>query len=58
MRSLSLFVNVFLSNFYAMKIYKVGGAVRDQLLQRPVTEVDWVVVGATAQQLLNQGYMK
>lgn len=39
-----------------MKIYKVGGAVRDQLLQRPVTEVDWVVVGATAQQLLAQGY--
>lgn len=58
MRSLSLFVNVFLSNLYTMKIYKVGGAVRDQLLQRPVTEIDWVVVGATAQQLLDQGYIQ
>ena len=39
-----------------MKIYKVGGAVRDQLLGRPVTEVDWVVVGATAEQLLALGF--
>ena len=29
-----------------MQIYKVGGAVRDRLLGRPVTENDWVVVGA------------
>ena len=29
-----------------MQIYKVGGAVRDRLLGRPVSEVDWVVVGA------------
>ncbi len=28
-----------------MQIYKVGGAVRDRLLRRPVTEVDWLVVG-------------
>lgn len=39
-----------------MQIYKVGGAVRDQLLGRPVTDTDWVVVGATAEQLLEQGY--
>ena len=39
-----------------MEISKVGGAVRDQLLHRDVTEIDWVVVGATAQQLLTQGY--
>ena len=28
----------------SMHIYKVGGAVRDRLLGRPVTEIDWVVV--------------
>ncbi len=39
-----------------MQTYLVGGAVRDQLLQLPVHERDWVVVGATAQQLLDQGY--
>ncbi|WP_166927656.1 multifunctional CCA addition/repair protein [Xanthomonas sp. 60] len=30
-----------------MKIYLVGGAVRDRLLQRPAGDRDWVVVGAT-----------
>ena len=39
-----------------MHIYKVGGAVRDRLLGRPVTEIDWVVVGATAESMLEQGY--
>ncbi|MFZ5841887.1 MAG: multifunctional CCA addition/repair protein [Pseudomonadota bacterium] len=39
-----------------MKIYLVGGAVRDQLLGRPVTERDYVVVGATPAELLAQGY--
>lgn len=39
-----------------MKIYLVGGAVRDQLLGRTVTEHDYVVVGATPQALLAQGY--
>ncbi len=39
-----------------MQIYKVGGAVRDRLLGRPVTEVDWVVVGSTAEQMQAQGY--
>ena len=39
-----------------MKIYLVGGAVRDELLQQPVQEWDWVVVGASAEQLLAQGY--
>lgn len=39
-----------------MQIYKVGGAVRDRLLGRPVTDHDWVVVGATAEQMLAQGY--
>ena len=39
-----------------MKIYLVGGAVRDKLLGLPVKERDWVVVGATPQELLAQGY--
>ena len=39
-----------------MKIYRVGGAVRDRLLGLPVKEIDWVVVGATPAELLEQGY--
>lgn len=40
------------------QIYLVGGAVRDQLLNHPYTEHDWVVVGATPQQLLDKGYQQ
>ena len=36
----------------AMKVYEVGGAVRDALLGLPVKERDWVVVGASADELL------
>ncbi|GHD64947.1 multifunctional CCA addition/repair protein [Jeongeupia chitinilytica] len=39
-----------------MQIYKVGGAVRDRLLGLPVKDVDWVVVGATADEMAAQGY--
>lgn len=39
-----------------MQIYKVGGAVRDRLLGRPVTEVDWVVVGASAEEMVARGF--
>ncbi|MFI7866633.1 multifunctional CCA addition/repair protein [Ectopseudomonas khazarica] len=39
-----------------MQIYKVGGAVRDRLLGRPVTDIDRVVVGADAEQMLALGY--
>lgn len=39
-----------------MKIYLVGGAVRDALLGLAVTENDWVVVGSSAEQLLERGY--
>ena len=39
-----------------MKVYLVGGAVRDELLGRPVAERDWVVVGATPQEMLDAGY--
>ena len=40
-----------------MKIYMVGGAVRDRLLGRPVNDRDWVVVGATPEQMAEQGYL-
>ena len=39
-----------------MQIFKVGGAVRDQLLGRQVIDIDWVVVGATPQLMLEQGF--
>ncbi len=39
-----------------MKIYLVGGAVRDTLLGFKPKEHDWVVVGATPEQLTSQGY--
>jgi tRNA nucleotidyltransferase (CCA-adding enzyme) len=39
-----------------MQIYRVGGAVRDRLLHRSISEVDWVVVGASAEQMLDLGY--
>lgn len=41
-----------------MKIYLVGGAVRDQLLNLPVKDRDWVVVGATPETLLQQDYQQ
>ena len=41
-----------------MKVYLVGGAVRDQLLGYPVKERDWVVVGATPLQLQKEGYQQ
>jgi tRNA nucleotidyltransferase (CCA-adding enzyme) len=39
-----------------MKVYLVGGAVRDELLGRHVIEHDWVVVGATPEQMIALGY--
>lgn len=41
-----------------MKSYLVGGAVRDTLLDLPVSERDWVVVGATPGQMLALGYQQ
>ena len=41
-----------------MKIYLVGGAVRDGLLRLPVKDKDWVVVGATPQEMLDAGYQQ
>jgi tRNA nucleotidyltransferase (CCA-adding enzyme) len=40
-----------------MQVYLVGGAVRDALLGLPVRERDWVVVGATPDELAAQGYL-
>lgn len=39
-----------------MKIYAVGGAVRDALLGLAVKDRDWVVVGATPEAMLAQGF--
>ncbi len=39
-----------------LQAYVVGGAVRDRLLGRPVNDRDWVVVGATVQQMLDAGF--
>jgi tRNA nucleotidyltransferase (CCA-adding enzyme) len=38
-----------------VRIYRVGGSVRDELLGRPVVDRDWVVVGATPETLLASG---
>jgi tRNA nucleotidyltransferase (CCA-adding enzyme) len=41
---------------HTMRVYLVGGAVRDRLLGLPVHERDWVVVGATPEELVRLGY--
>jgi len=41
-----------------VQTYLVGGAVRDKLLGLAVKERDWVVVGATPQQMLDQGFQQ
>jgi tRNA nucleotidyltransferase (CCA-adding enzyme) len=39
-----------------MKAYVVGGAVRDQLMGAPAVDRDWVVVGATPEEMIAAGY--
>lgn len=39
-----------------MEVFEVGGAVRDSLLDRPITERDWVVVGSNPTELQELGY--
>jgi len=39
-----------------MQVYCVGGAVRDELLELPVKDKDFVVVGSTPQAMLDAGY--
>lgn len=41
-----------------MKIYLVGGAVRDTLLNLPVRDRDYVVIGATEVEMLSSGYTR
>ena len=41
-----------------MQIFLVGGAVRDRLLGLPVTERDWVVIGATGDELEARGFQR
>lgn len=41
-----------------MRVYLVGGAVRDSLLGRPSNDKDYVVVGATPDDMLSQGFKK
>ncbi len=40
-----------------MQTYMVGGAVRDALLGLPVNDHDWVVVGATPQEMITRGFL-
>jgi tRNA nucleotidyltransferase (CCA-adding enzyme) len=40
-----------------MQTYRVGGAVRDALLGLPVNDHDWVVVGATPQDMIGAGFL-
>ncbi len=42
--------------YMRMNIYAVGGAIRDELLGVPVQDRDYVVVGATPEQMVAQGY--
>jgi tRNA nucleotidyltransferase (CCA-adding enzyme) len=39
-----------------MQAYRVGGSVRDELLGLPVVDRDWVVVGATPQEMIDRGF--
>jgi tRNA nucleotidyltransferase (CCA-adding enzyme) len=39
-----------------MRVYRVGGSVRDQLLGLPVVDRDWVVVGATPKEMVDRGF--
>lgn len=41
-----------------MDLYLVGGAVRDKLLNYPFSERDWVVVGATPDELIHKGFQQ
>lgn len=42
---------------HEFQVYKVGGAVRDRLLGLPVNDTDWVVVGATPEQMAAHGFV-
>mgnify|MGYP001210049411 CR=1 FL=1 len=40
-----------------MKIYLVGGAVRDEILGRPNKDQDYVVIGSSAEEMIAMGYI-
>jgi tRNA nucleotidyltransferase (CCA-adding enzyme) len=40
----------------SLQIFSVGGAIRDALLHQPVKDKDWVVVGATPQEMTQRGF--
>ena len=39
-----------------MKVYAVGGAIRDSLMGLPVHDIDYVVVGSSVEEMIAQGY--
>ena len=39
-----------------MKIYKVGGAIRDSLLEVEASDNDWVVVGSSPEEMIANGF--
>ena len=39
-----------------MKVYQVGGSVRDMVLERPPHDLDYVVVGATVKEMEDLGF--
>ena len=39
-----------------MQIFRVGGSVRDELLGRPIHDIDYVVVGATPEEMMARGF--
>lgn len=45
-----------MSETTGLQVFLVGGAVRDHLLGRPVKERDWVVVGASPEEMLRRGF--
>jgi tRNA nucleotidyltransferase (CCA-adding enzyme) len=50
--------NTTISNIPELDVYLVGGAVRDQLLNRPIKDHDYLVVGATVEQMLSLGFQQ
>ena len=41
-----------------MKIYKVGGAVRDRLMGLEPKDTDWVIVGSSISELEKKGFQQ
>ena len=39
-----------------MKVYEVGGAVRDALLDKKAKDRDWVVVGSSPEEMVSKGF--